>query len=61
VANNIPDQFYKIDLNTGAKTLLAKPVGDLSQYSASQVMVSDDGSTLYFVDKATGKLYSINL
>jgi len=61
VANNIPDQFYKIDLSTGAKTLLAKPIGDQSQYSASQVMVSSDGSTLYFVDQATGKLYSINL
>jgi hypothetical protein len=61
IADDIPDQFYKIDLSTGAKTLLAKPVGDKSQYSASQVMVSSDNSILYFVDKTTGKLYSINL
>ncbi len=61
VADTIPDLFYRIDLTTGAKTLLAKPVGDLSQYTASQVMVSQDESELYFVDKATGGLYSINL
>lgn len=61
VADTIPDLFYRIDLTTGAKTLLAKPVGDLNQYTASQVMVSQDESVLYFVDKATGKLYSINL
>jgi len=61
IADTIPDLFYKIDLVTGAKTLLAKPVGDQSQYTAGQVMVSQDGSVLYFTDKATGKLYSINL
>lgn len=61
VADTIPDLFYRIDLTTGAKTLLAKPVGDLSQYTASQVMVSQDESVLYFVDKQTGRLYSINL
>ncbi len=61
VANTIPDLFYRIDLTTGARTLLAKPVGDLSQYTASEVMVSQDESVLYFVDKATGRLYSINL
>jgi len=61
IADTIPDLFYKIDLVTGAKTLLAKPVGDQSQYTAGQVMVSQDGSVLYFTDKATGRLYSINL
>ncbi len=61
IADTIPDLFYKIDLVTGAKTLLAKPVGDQSQYTAGQVMVSQDGSVLYFTNKATGKLYSINL
>lgn len=61
VADDIPDLFYRIDLNTGSKTLLAKPVGDLTKYTASEVMVSQDQSVLYFVDKATGGLYSINL
>lgn len=61
VARDIPDVFYKIDLTTGAKTLLALPVGDQQQYSASQVMVSGDERVLYFVDQNTGKLYSINL
>ncbi len=61
VADDIPDLFYRIDLTTGAKTLLAKPVGDLTKYTASEVMVSQDQSVLYFIDKATGGLYSINL
>lgn len=61
VADNIPDLFYKIDLTTGAKTLLARPVGDRQSYTAQQLVVSDDESVLYFIDKQTGRLYSLNL
>ncbi len=61
VADNIPDLIYKIDLTTGAKTLLARPTGDRNNYTVEQLMVSSDGSVLYFVDKQTGRLYSIKL
>ncbi len=61
VADNISDLIYKIDLETGAKKLLAKPVGNYGGYTVDQIVVSDDGSILYFVDKATGALHSIKL
>ena len=61
VADNTPDLIYKIDLTTGAKTLLARPTGDRNNYTVEQLMVSSDGSVLYFVDKQTGRLYSIKL
>jgi len=56
-----PDQFYQVDLNTGQKTLLANPVGTRNGYSASQVVLSDDESTLYFIDSITNDIFSINL
>jgi hypothetical protein len=61
VADGIPDIFYKIDLKTGAKTLLGRPTGDRSGYTASQLMVTADEDKLYFIDKQTGNLYDINL
>jgi hypothetical protein len=56
--NHIPDKIYRIDLKTGAKTLVAIPDGN---YTVQQMNVSEDGKYLYFMDVNTGKLHKINL
>ncbi len=56
-----PDNFYRVDLNSGVKTLLASPVGSEGIYSAYNLTVSADGSTLYFTDRNSGALQSIRL
>ena len=56
--NSVPDSFYKINLNTGARELLALPDGN---YTAESVSISQDGQYLYFVDVNTGKLHKIKL
>lgn len=55
------DNFYSINLNTGARVLLASPVGEEGKYSAESLSISSDGSTLYFIDANTGKLQEIKL
>ncbi len=60
IANKYPDNFYRIDLETGLKTLIASPIGEQGGYSAHNLIVSDDGSTLYFSDNG-GNLQSILL
>lgn len=61
IAYQYPDNFYRIDLNTGVKTLLASPVGSEGFYSAYNLYTSVDGSYLYFVDYNSGTLQSIKL
>ncbi len=61
VSKDYRDNFYSIDLNTGAKFLLASPVGEDGLYSAENLFVSNDGSVLYFTDANTGVLQSIKL
>ncbi|HLD53322.1 MAG TPA: hypothetical protein VJA82_08460, partial [Sediminibacterium sp.] len=61
IANSYPDNFYRVDLSTGAKTLIASPVGDLGGYTAYNLFVSDDGQFLYFTDQDSGLLQSIRL
>ncbi len=58
IADTTNDNIYKIDLETGNKTLVAMPDGD---YTVSQLVVSEDGSQLYFTDKQSGGLYTIKL
>ncbi|MFZ5365243.1 MAG: hypothetical protein ACOZBH_03575 [Patescibacteria group bacterium] len=58
IANDIPDYIYKIDLNSGAKTILAEP--ELA-YTIDSMNVSQDGKYLYFKDKNTGSLNYIQL
>lgn len=55
---DIPDDFYRINLRTGQKELLAKPYGD---YTADQVIISSDEGKLYFRDINTGRLHEIRL
>ncbi len=62
-AASVPDTFYKVDLRTGEQIKLASPVGsDGSRtYSALNVTLSPDGSTLYFTDGPTGRVLSMKL
>ena len=63
VADNTPDIFYKINLSSGSKTLLANPVDNEggNDYTADSLFVSDDGKSLYFTDKNTNQLHYISL
>lgn len=58
LADEIPDNIYKINLDTGVKTFIAEPA---ENYTVEQMQVSEDGSQLYFTDKATKSLHSIRL
>lgn len=60
-AVDYPDNFYYIDLKTGQQTLLALPAGARDSYSAEQLIVSVDGSELYFLDSLTGDIFTIKL
>ena len=55
------DSFYKVNLATGQRTLLAQPVGNQSGYAVQQIFLSSDEKVLYFQDEKTGGLYNINL
>ena len=58
VADQTPDYIYKVDLTTGGKTFIAEPDVD---YTIEQMVVSEDGSSLFFTDKATKAVHSIKL
>ena len=61
LSNQYPEKFYHIDLNTGRKTLLADPVGVRDFYNASQIILSEDESELYFLDAQTNDIFSLQL
>ncbi len=56
--SSIPDSFYKIDLTTGLKSLIATPYGS---FTAKNPMVSADGSYLTYTNQQTGVLERIQL
>ncbi len=58
VADNIPDNIYKINVSTGAKQFIARPENNST---IGQLFVSEDGSYLYYQDKNTGFLHKIML
>lgn len=58
IAQDIPDDLYRIDINTGMFNRVAIPEGD---HTMSDLNVSPDGKQLYFDDSASGFLYSIRL
>jgi len=60
IADSYNDNFYSVNLNTGAKTLIANPIGEQFGYSADNLFVSDDGHWLYFTDQS-GNLQSMRL
>ncbi len=63
VADNTVDNIYKINLESGQKTLVAIPSDSqgINSYTIDELLVSDDGGILYFKDKNTQKLNKINL
>lgn len=58
LADETSDLLYKIDLATGAKKLIAIPQTDAN---INNIMVSGDQRTLYYTDKFTDRIYSIQL
>lgn len=58
VADQTPDDIYKIDITTGLKTLVAVPEG---QHTVDKIMVSPSGQDLYFTDKGTGLLNKVQI
>ena len=58
IADDNSDELYKIDLSTGAKTLIATPEGS---FNMENLIVSNNQDQLTFSDKGTGLLYKIKL
>lgn len=58
LAEKTKDNLYKIDARTGLKKLLAVPDGD---FIMSDLIVSADGSALYFTDAKTERINRIKL
>lgn len=58
VADNTPDELYRIDLVTGLQTRVAIPEGS---HTVDQLMITPDGSSLYFTDNGSGILNEIKL
>ena len=63
VAGSTNDSIYKIDVNTGTKSLLALPTFLTGErdYTINSLFLSNDERTLYFSDGNTGNVYSIEL
>ncbi|MEA3398363.1 MAG: hypothetical protein U9R06_01305 [Patescibacteria group bacterium] len=58
LAENIPDNLYKINTQTGLKKLIAIPD---KNYNMSNLIISDSGHYLYFTNNSDNNLYKINL
>ena len=58
IADTIADDLYKVDLNSGATSLVAIPSED---HTINNIIVTDDAKYLYFTDKANGQVFKINL
>lgn len=58
LADQIPDQVYKIDTKTGTKQLIAIPEQDVTM---EDLFVSPDGNSLYFTNKNDGSINKIQL
>lgn len=63
LAKDVPDDFYRIDLSTGQKQLIARPVNTdgENKYTAENLYLSSDESVLYFLDQRTGIIQKIQL
>ena len=59
----IPDNIYKVDLRTGSVTLIARPVDQNKnqRFSATNVQVAADESSLFFTDATTGTVQKVQL
>lgn len=63
IANDTPDNIYKIDIKTGSKSLIAVPTSPSgsSSYTVDSMYVSADGMYLYFTDKNEKNIHKIRL
>jgi len=63
LANDNPDTFWQIDLNTGQKSQLAIPVNSdgSGQFQAGNMFVDETGQYLFYTDNYTGRIYKIRL
>ncbi len=62
-AANTPDDFYRLDLSTGTKQLIARPVtadGE-ANFVANELQVSSDQTLLYFYDERTKQMQKLQL
>lgn len=57
LANNTPDQIYKIDLDTGIKS----EINLKENHTVNNMYIGNNGKTLYFTDKNSTGLYSLPL
>jgi hypothetical protein len=57
-ADNTPDQFYKIDLSTNTKQLIAQP---LFPTTVDKMTISPDGKSLIWTEKVSGQIKQMNL
>lgn len=58
LANTTDDTIYKVDIKTGNKKIIAIPE---SKTSFSNLVISQDGSSLYLTDNATNQIKQIKL
>ncbi len=58
LAKSTSDQLYEVNIDTGAKKLVATPDGT---YNMSDLVVDSSGSNLFFTDNNTQRLYKIKL
>lgn len=65
LAQNLQNDFYQIDLDTGRVSLLGEPFltveGSQSTVDVERVFVSPDGGSLYFTNRGDGKVYQMRL
>jgi len=58
LANDIPDTVYKIDLDTGKKSVVGKPE---DAATIKEMTISEDGRYIYYVDERTNRLNTMRL
>ncbi|MFH0856795.1 MAG: hypothetical protein V1860_02765 [bacterium] len=58
IADDIPDNIYKINITTGEKKFIARPAENAT---IDTLFISDDGQYLYYTDKNTGLLKKMAL
>jgi len=54
------DTFWKIDVGSGKKERLVDPEKISGSFDAINLFLSPDAKTLFFTNKADGKLYKLN-
>jgi hypothetical protein len=55
------DTFWKMDLAKGDRARIVEPENIYDKFDATNLFLDDSETSLFFVNKADGKLYKINL